>query len=116
MIPNAKADQQYVKTIEDKLGDSSSNIDQAIADYHKERSLTTSAITGAFNTMKLIADKIPTMKQEDVDKSLDTMNKYLDFLKRNSNYTGQHLDAAALKTFNFEDTIRKLYDSGKIME
>lgn len=116
MIPNAKADQEYVKTIEDKLGDSSSNIDQAIADYHKERSLTTSAITGAFNTMKLIADKIPTMKQEDVDKSLDTMNKYLDFLKRNSNYTGQHLDAAALKTFNFEDTIRKLYDSGKIME
>ena len=105
MIPNANADQEYIKTIEDKLGDSSSNIDQAIADYHKERSLTTSAITGAFNTMKL-----------NVDKSLDTMNKYLDFLKRNSNYTGQHLDAAALKTFNFEDTIRKLYDSGKIME
>jgi len=91
LSPNTKADQEYIKTIDSKIGDSSANVDQAIADYHQERSLTTSAVSAAYKSMQILADSIPTMTKEDAATALKTMNGYIDFL-----------DAAALKTFDAE--------------
>lgn len=94
--PNTEEDKKYFDTVKKTYGKVSSNAAQAIADYRDEKSLVTSAISGAYTLLWNIAE----MKKEDAQKALDIMDKYLGFLERNSKYTGNHLDAAALKSFD----------------
>lgn len=42
---------------------------------------------------------------------LDNINSYLTFLEKSGNYTGNHTDAAALKTFAISNAIAEIADS-----
>lgn len=111
LTANDPATAAYLDSIKGKFKDSATIADQAIADFYNERSLTTSAINAAFKAFETVASEVPTMSKDQINEKLKKIDTYLQFLSKNANYTGNHLDAAALQTFDMNSFLSKIADS-----
>ncbi len=116
LVPDNPAAAEYLKGIKGKYRDSASISDQAIADYFEERSLTTSAMNQAFKAMEILGSQVAGMSETQVKDKLGTINKYLEFLSKNSNYTGNHLDAASLNTFDMMSAFEAIAKAWKLKD
>lgn len=116
LVPDNPAAAEYLKGIKGKYRDSASISDQAIADYFEERSLTTSAMNQAFKAMEILGSQVAGMSETQVKEKLGTINKYLEFLSKNSNYTGNHMDAASLNTFDMMTAFEAIAKAGKLKD
>lgn len=106
------AAQAYIESIKTKFTDSSATDDQVVSDFYNERALTTSAINQAFQALNAINPKTAT-KQEMQD-AVAKVEAYLSFLDKNANYTGNHIDAAALKSFESAKKFIEWFDLKKL--
>jgi len=111
LIPDTPADAAYIETVLGKYRDSSWLADQAIADFNNERSLTTSAINQAFQALEIAKADIGKISPTEIKAKLQNINDYLVFLEKSWNYTGNHTDAAALKTFSVGNTLASIADA-----
>jgi len=109
-----KSADAYFDSLAAKLNESTAVQDGAIADYYDEKSLTTSAIKAGFEALGTIDSK--KMTADEINKKLSEVNAYLTFIDKNSNYTGNHTNAAALETFKIAKSLVDANKLGKFID
>lgn len=109
-----KSADAYFDSLAAKLNESTAVQDGAIADYYDEKSLTTSAIKAWFDALGTIDSK--KMTADEINKKLSEVNAYLTFIDKNSNYTGNHTNAAALETFKIAKSLVDANKLGKFID
>lgn len=73
--------------------------------------MTTSAINQAFKALEITKADIGKVSPTVIKEKLQNINDYLAFLEKSGNYTGNHTDAAALKTFAVGSSLASIADA-----
>ncbi len=56
------------------------------------------------------------MTSDEINKKLSEVNAYLTFIDKNSNYTGNHTDSAALETYKIAKSLVDANKLGKFID